>query len=914
MTEQRIGLVLLGLLFFAGVRCCHGQAQGPLDAHALPSCTDLSGESVPCPSADNASQNPSAQASQPGITAVCTDVSGDRVPCPGESRGSSEKLPAANLQMSVGLVKAGASDESTPSQLGEDIDAPCRDASYIPVTCPEAAVTRDSVSTVSVPASETYSLERSLPRNLYVGQKNFWTMPSRWRLRDFYWGIPFGLTTAALIASDTSIKKALPQSPGTVKQFDNLSNYGAVAFGALVGGGYVLGRSSHNTYLSDTAWLAGEAGLNGFATTYGLKYLLGRQRPDEGNRHGDFFSGGQSFPSEHAAAAWSIATVLADRYPSNWTKLFLYGGASTISVSRMIAQKHFASDVFVGSALGWYFGEQALKSYERAHEDDSVYGRFIPESNERPNIYGHSSTYIELDNWMYPAVERLAATSAVSTAFLGLRPWTRAAVRQMLDAVDETRLSDFDATLVRELLADLKDEEQFGSDPDFRQAGIDRVYARTQYISGMPLNDSYHFGQTVINDFGRPFGEGLQQIVGEESRAELGGFSLFVRGEYQHTPSIPGYSDDVEKIIANQDSNPVHHFDGLSSSDSFRFLDTYASINLLGNEFSFGKQSYWWGPGTGSALFLSDNAEPFYGLRITRTTPLYLPWISKILGPMRYDNFFGKLSGHMYPRQPWFYGQEISFRPTINFEFGAGRDAVFAGDDVEALTYGNFFHSFFSTTSGTCATCPINQTPGARHANFYLNYRLPRLRNWVTFYADSLIHDGISPIESPRRSAIYSGIYLARFPFLSKLDLHVEGGTTDTTPARAKGGQFYYWESIYRDAYTNKGNILGSWVGREGTGGSAWATYWLTPRSTVQFGYRYLKTSQFFVPQGETQHDGYGQLKYEFNNGLGLTVFMQGEHWTAPALATRPQTNVTTSIELSFSPKNWKISRNRAEQ
>ena len=43
-----------------------------------------------------------------------------------------------------------------------------------------------------------------------------------------------------------------------------------------------------------------------------------------------------------------------------------------------------------------------------------------------------SSTYVELDSWVYPAIERLAAQGVIRYEFLGLRPWTRRAIYQML--------------------------------------------------------------------------------------------------------------------------------------------------------------------------------------------------------------------------------------------------------------------------------------------------------------------------------------------------------------------------------------------------------------------------------------------------------------------------------------------------
>jgi Capsule assembly protein Wzi len=533
-------------------------------------------------------------------------------------------------------------------------------------------------------------------------------------------------------------------------------------------------------------------------------------------------------------------------------------------------------------------------------------GRLAPDSSQaNPDDHATtdaSSTYVELDSWVYPALERLAAQGVIQYPFLGLRPWTRRAIYQMLEHAQGTESSE---QLVQAVKKELFREVALGSDPLDKDIFIESVYSRTQSISGTPLNDSYHFGQTLSGDFGRPYGHGIQQIAGFESRAEHGRLSLFVRGEYQRSPSVPGYSPAIAGIIATQDNNPVQTYGNRPADNAFRLLNTYASVEFLGQQFSFGKQSYWWGPGSASAMMLSDNAEPFYSFRINRTLPLYIPLASRLLGPMRYDNFFGKLSGHLYPRQPYFYGQKINFSPTKNLELGFSRDAVIAGDGSTPLTFGNFWTSFTSTSSVTYNN-PVRNVNGARHGSFDFRYRLPGLRNWLTLYTDSLVHDDVSPVDAPRRAAITSGIYLSRFPRTPKLDLHVEGGSTDI-PASARGGKFYYYEGIYRDCYLNKGDLMGSWLGREGTGGQAWATYWFNAQSTLQVGYRTLKVSQHFVPQGESQQSAYGELRYRWQNGLALQFLLQAERWAAPALAPSPHTDVTSQFQLSLSPRGWKL-------
>ena len=57
---------------------------------------------------------------------------------------------------------------------------------------------------------------------------------------------------------------------------------------------------------------------------------------------------GSPMPSGHSLTAWTFAHVIAERYPSWHTKLLVYGLASTVSVSRVLARDHFPSDVLVG--------------------------------------------------------------------------------------------------------------------------------------------------------------------------------------------------------------------------------------------------------------------------------------------------------------------------------------------------------------------------------------------------------------------------------------------------------------------------------------------------------------------------------------------------------------------------------------
>lgn len=745
---------------------------------------------------------------------------------------------------------------------------------------------------------------RDLLGGFWQDQGSLWTSPLRVKLSDAKWLVPVAGITAGLVVTDRTTSHEMTRWQQQSLS-NNLSNAGLSMLGLTAGSLYFLGRRNGDDREREAGLLATQSALDALSVEEIVRYAFRRDYPYQDSGRGQFLRpGGASFPSSHAAVSFSIATVIAQEYPNPWAQLLAYGVATGVSLSRVSAQQHFPADVFVGGALGYLIGRNVYRKHHQPAVE--TYGTFEHISEKLPAA-SRSSTYIELDSWIYPAIERLAAEGKVNLQFQGLRPWTRMAVYQMLEELSPSQLDRTGLELVTAIQRYLKQESELDSGAVSGGLSVDRIYTRTQYISGTPLNDGYHFGQTLADDFGRPYARGVQQITGFESRAETGRFSFFARGEYQHSPSIPADSAAMAQTIAMQDATPVQTFAAKPAANAYRLLDTYASFKLSGTEISVGKQSYWWGPDVGSALLLSNNAEPFYSLRINRTSPWQIPYLSKLLGPARYDSFFGRLSGHQFPPRPFFWGQKISFRPSENLELGFSRDAVFAGQGVEPLTFGTFFTSFTSANSGSGPGMSPRTGPGARHGNFDFSYRLPWLRDWVTLYCDSLVHDDVSPISAPRRAAVIPGLYFARIPGVRNLDLHVEGGTTDTVTDRKKGGSFYYWERFFPDGYTNKGHLLGTWLGREGIGGQAWATYWFGPRSTFQIGFRTVKVSQFFVPQGEMQQDGYAELNYRWQNGLELQVMFQAERWVAPLLATSPQFDSTTRLQLSFTPRNWKL-------
>ena len=122
---------------------------------------------------------------------------------------------------------------------------------------------------------------------------------------------------------------------------------------------------------------------------------------------------------------------------------------------------------------------------------------------EKPRSVG--SPYVELDSWIYPAIERLAALGYIHTQFLGMRPWTRLeCALSVQEAGQEIEKRGAAIPEPSQLHDELQKEFQFEINAlaggKRNQIRLESVYANLTGISGTPLNDSYHFGQTIINN------------------------------------------------------------------------------------------------------------------------------------------------------------------------------------------------------------------------------------------------------------------------------------------------------------------------------------------------------------------------------------------------------------------------------
>jgi hypothetical protein len=534
------------------------------------------------------------------------------------------------------------------------------------------------------------------------------------------------------------------------------------------------------------------------------------------------------------------------------------------------------------------------------------------------------SPYIPVDSWVYPATLRLYSLGFIDDVFLGMRPWTRASLAHMLEEAG-ARIEDADDSpetdQAEEIYEALTHELRYETEgPCLTHEGnsrVESVYTLARGISGTPLRDSYHLGETIVNDYGRPYENGFNNYTGGSGYAAAGRFLLYARGEFRAATSATGYSEPLAEQLAKLDETtdfigttiPIPYNQQatipagpIAATTNARLLEAYASAHYFGHEISFGKQDDWLGPGLGGGMAYSNNAENIYSFRINRVEPLHVPGLSWITGPFRYEFLVGSLKGHVFPNDPWVHVEKVSFRPTENLEFGFERTVIWGGKHHEPITLHTFLRSFFSTANVTQAIKDSAADPGARFGAFDFSYRLPFVRKWLTLYTDSEAHDDVSPADAPRRAAIRPGLYLSHFPAVPRLDLRVEGVSTDPPTSRSDAGQFNYFEGIQRQGYTNQGSIFGDWIGREAKGGQGWLTYHISGNEWFQVGVRNQKNAKDFIAGGTTLND----LTFQVVKRIGRDFEINGnfiyEKYKAPIYLPGQQTVTSTTIQLTWFP------------
>ncbi len=222
---------------------------------------------------------------------------------------------------------------------------------------------------------------------LWSDIKQAFTTPLRLQKRDWKNVGYFALAEVALSFADKPIQRNALTLRNDNKTVRGISDY-VTRFGgtyeiytllALGAQGFIF----KNQKLKTTTLLATQAYLTGGAVETVAKFISGRQRPNyfDGTLtgasptfHGPFYTGqdvngtyiNSSFPSGHTTVAFAAATVFAMEYKNKpLIPIISYTAATLIGLSRITENKHWATDILAGAALGFLTGQQVVNNYHR---------------------------------------------------------------------------------------------------------------------------------------------------------------------------------------------------------------------------------------------------------------------------------------------------------------------------------------------------------------------------------------------------------------------------------------------------------------------------------------------------------------------------------------------------------------------
>lgn len=214
----------------------------------------------------------------------------------------------------------------------------------------------------------TVSFNRAYAEGYWTDTKYIVTSPARWDPSDWMTASLVSGAAAGLYVNDDKIKD-------WVQDHKNARRVGTAALSAL-GALYLYGYSTENDKAQEAVLLSAESFVITGLLVQSLKFGAHRHRPYTGDPYDTWDgpslineSGRLSFPSGDASSAFAVATVIASEYQDSIAlPPLVYGAATAIALGRIHDNGHWSSDVFVGSAIGYFTGKAILASHKIGSE------------------------------------------------------------------------------------------------------------------------------------------------------------------------------------------------------------------------------------------------------------------------------------------------------------------------------------------------------------------------------------------------------------------------------------------------------------------------------------------------------------------------------------------------------------------
>lgn len=207
-----------------------------------------------------------------------------------------------------------------------------------------------------------------LPKSMASDAVHIFTSPAYIRTRDLTWLLPLAGVSGAAFATDShTMRDVVSRNPSFNQTAVNVSDGLLYTSIATPVGMYAWGKIKGDERSRETGILASQALAEAYAVGELVKVVTFRERPYIDNARGNFFSApsklDSSFISGHSVIAWSSAAVIAGEYHNPWAQLGIYTAATGVSLTRVLGQQHFPSDVLIGSSVGWLIGHYVYRAH-----------------------------------------------------------------------------------------------------------------------------------------------------------------------------------------------------------------------------------------------------------------------------------------------------------------------------------------------------------------------------------------------------------------------------------------------------------------------------------------------------------------------------------------------------------------------
>lgn len=194
------------------------------------------------------------------------------------------------------------------------------------------------------------------------------SMPAHWQKDDWLKFSGIAVATGTVFIFDKKLNRIALSNQNKIStviadMVEPFGDFGIGIFPAI----YAAGLIGNNKKMQSIGLRGGKAVAIAATTNLILKYAIGRGRPDATTAPQDFRlswskKGYNSMPSGHSSISFAIATAFAEEFADKkWVAPLAYTLAGLTSISRVYDNRHWATDVVVGAALGHFVTKAVYK-------------------------------------------------------------------------------------------------------------------------------------------------------------------------------------------------------------------------------------------------------------------------------------------------------------------------------------------------------------------------------------------------------------------------------------------------------------------------------------------------------------------------------------------------------------------------